>query len=251
MIIDHPQTAHIPALRRLWQQAFGDADSFLDSFFHLGFDPRRCRCAFAEGRPMAALYWFDCACRGRRIAYLYAIATEKEHRGKGICRALMDDTHTLLKDLGYSAAVLVPGEESLFRFYGAMGYGVFSSVSRRQVAAGAASTPLRPVDPKEYALLRRKLLPEGGIVQEGAFLDLLADQFCLFAGDDLVLCAAVDKERLIAQEYLGDFTAAPGILTSLGLKTGLFRAPGKETPFAMGLSLDAGPLPNYLGLAMD
>lgn len=251
MIIDHPQKAHIPHLRSLWQQAFGDTDAFLDSFFRLGFDPRRCRCAFIEDRPVAALYWFDCSYQGRKLAYLYAIAAEKEHRGKGICRALMDDTHALLKDLGYSAAVLVPGEEGLFRFYGAIGYRVFGTVCRRQVSAGSAPTPLRSVDPTEYAALRRKLLPQGGIVQEGAFLDLLADQASLFAGEGFVLCAGVEKDHLIVQEYLGSLAAIPGILASLGLKTGLVRSPGEEIPFAMGFSLDGSALPGYLGLPMD
>ena len=33
----------IPALRRLWQESFGDDDEFLDKFFGCGFSPDRCR----------------------------------------------------------------------------------------------------------------------------------------------------------------------------------------------------------------
>lgn len=251
MIIDHPRPEDVGCLRRLWQQAFGDTDAFLDSFFRLGFDPRRCLCAFAQDRPVAVLYWFDCTYQGRKIAYLYAIATEKEHRSKGICRALMGDAHAHLGRLGYSAAVLVPGGETLFRFYGAMGYEVFGSVSCRQVSAGAEPAALRPVDPAEYAALRRKLLPPGGVIQEGALLELLADQMNLYAGENFLLSAATEKDRLLVQEYLGDLAATPGILTALGLKTGIFRFPGSESPFAMGLSLDGSPLPAYFGLALD
>jgi len=40
----YPQPNHQPALRRLWQAAFGDEDDFLDLFFGLAYDPQRCRC---------------------------------------------------------------------------------------------------------------------------------------------------------------------------------------------------------------
>ena len=33
MKIDHPDMTRIPALRQLWQEAFGDSDAFLDRFF--------------------------------------------------------------------------------------------------------------------------------------------------------------------------------------------------------------------------
>ena len=37
---DHPTDNEIPGLRQLWQEAFGDADAFLDSFFQTAFSPR-------------------------------------------------------------------------------------------------------------------------------------------------------------------------------------------------------------------
>lgn len=251
MIIDRPRPEDIPLLRRLWQRSFWDTDEFLDSFFRLGFDPRRCRCVFADDQPVAALYWFDCACDGRKLAYLYAVATDEAHRGQGLCRALMTHIHELLKQAGYSAAVLVPGQPSLFGFYGNLGYSPFGGVRRWEVTAANEAVALRPVDQEEYAALRRQLLPKNGVIQEGAFLSVLADQLNLYAGDGFVFSAAVDNNRLIVQEYLGDLRFAPGILAALGLKIGIFRTPGSESPFAMALSLDGVPLPEYFGLALD
>ena len=78
MTIDLPKPGQIPQLRQLWQEAFGDSDAFLDSFFSLSFAPERCRCVTEENHVTAALYWFDCSCHGGKMAYLYAVATGKE-----------------------------------------------------------------------------------------------------------------------------------------------------------------------------
>ena len=42
MITKIAKEADIPALRRLWKQAFGDDDQLLDSFFSIAFSPDRC-----------------------------------------------------------------------------------------------------------------------------------------------------------------------------------------------------------------
>ena len=53
MIINHPQPGDIVGLRLLWQEAFGDSDSFLDGFFRTGFHPERCRLILEKGEPAA------------------------------------------------------------------------------------------------------------------------------------------------------------------------------------------------------
>ena len=103
MRIDQPAPTHIPALRQLWQEAFGDSDAFLDGFFDTAFSPDRCLCVFEEDLA-AAVYWFDCRFAGRKIAYLYALATKKSHRGRGIARALMEETVARLQKTGYAGA---------------------------------------------------------------------------------------------------------------------------------------------------
>ena len=122
MIINAPTSRDIPALRSLWREAFGDEDSFLDAFFGTAYSPDRARVAMIDGNVAGALYWFDCSLEGRKYAYIYAVATAKSYRGRGVCTALMRDTHSHLKDGGYSGAVLVPGDAPLFAFYEKMGY---------------------------------------------------------------------------------------------------------------------------------
>ncbi|MBO5952600.1 MAG: GNAT family N-acetyltransferase [Oscillospiraceae bacterium] len=252
MIIDAPTPAQLPQLRELWKEAFGDTEDFLNAFFATAFDPRRCLCVLLEGTVAAALYWFDCTVLGQKVAYLYAVATAKAHRGKGLARGLMDYTHRYLKGQGYAMAVLVPGQESLFRFYSAMGYRSCSPV--RSFACGPAEMELtlQPIDGAEYARLRRSLLPQGGVVQEGENIAFLQAQAALYAGPGLLLAARREGAVLHGVELLPDASAAPGIVAALDCETGFFRTPGQGEDFAMYYPLDSGAAaPAYFGLAFD
>lgn len=249
MNIDHPAKDQIPALRALWKCAFGDDDAFLDDFFRTAFYADRCRCISAENEIAAALYWFDCSYTHGKIAYIYAVATHPNHRGQGLCRQLMADTHALLAQLGYAGAVLVPGEPGLFAMYEKMGYRHLSGMDSFPAVAGDA-IPLRQVTPEEYAAARNTLLPPGGIRQEKENLAFLSTFAKLYAGDSFILAAADSGETLVGIELLGDPSAASGILAALGKTTGIFRAPGGK-PYAMYYPLSDTPAPGYFGLAFD
>lgn len=251
MIIDTPKTHHIPALRQLWKQAFGDEDAFLDKFFTLGFSKARCRCIFEKDQPVAALYWFDCAWEGKKLAYLYGVATDKDHQGHGLCRRLMNDTHQHLRSLGYRGTVLVPGSESLFAFYGKMGYLPCSFVDRFTCQAGAA-IPLQKIDSAEYARLRRNYLPQGSVQQEDETLAFLSSFADFYKGENCLFCGTAEDGAFHAQEFLGDASQAPGALSSLDLEKGNFRTPGQGTPLAMFYPFAASEtLPFYLGIPLD
>ena len=256
MTIDTPIQSQITALRSLWQEAFGDTEDFLDDFWRTAFDTNRCRCAVIDGNVAAALYWFDCLCMEKHIAYVYAVATAETYRGKGISHALMEDTHRHLKKLGYEGVVLVPGSEELFRFYEGMGYRVCSMVhefSCNAVVHGGHKVSLYSVDKHEYARLRRRFLPEGGVIQEKENLDFLQTQAQFYAGPGFLLAARNEGSRLFGVELLGDETVAPGIVSELACVQGTFRVPGKDRPFAMYHSLanNTPPAPTYFGLAFD
>lgn len=253
MKFSHPAPEQLPLLRRLWKTAFGDTDSFLDAFFGTAFSPLRCRCAQTDGETAGMLYWFDISCRGRKMAYIYAVATHPAHRGKGVCRALMADTHALLKEQGYAAALLVPVTENLRGMYASFGYVACTTVSETFCAAGSSPAPIHSIDREEYARLRRQWLPPGGVVQEGENLAFLETQVSFFKGMDFLLAAQpTDEGALFGTELLGNAAAAPGILLSLGYSQGTFRCPGSKKPFAMFLPLtDGAEIPGYFGFAFD
>lgn len=241
MNIDHPSFNQVPQLRSLWKEAFGDTDSFLDHFFTIAFSPLRCMCVTEENEMVAAAYWFPCG----QYAYIYAVATAKQHRGKGICHALMEKIHCKLAQDGYDGCVLVPGEESLRQFYRTLDYENFGGVEELDVAAGNP-LPLRKLSLQEYAALRKEYLPQGGVLQEGVNLEFLSRWAEFYEGENALVAAAWEDGKLMVLELLGNIPSAAGIVAALGADSGWFRTPG-EAPFAMHRPLQKNIPPKYFG----
>lgn len=250
MRIDYPQSSQEDQLQALWKQAFGDEADFLELFFYRVFSPDRCRCVSIDGRVAAALYWLDCRCDGRPMAYLYAVATEDGFRRRGLCRVLMEDTHRLLQSLGYSGSLLVPGSRELRKMYARMGYSDATAIREFECEAGPAAA-LEEITPAQYARLRREMLPARGVIQEGENLTFLGGLTRFYRGSGFIVCAAKEEGRLFAPELLGSSDAAPGIAAALGCGRGTFRTPGSGTPFAMYLPLSDAPAPEYFAFAFD
>ena len=166
MKIDFPIPAQGMEMARLWQEAFGDSFEFIEGFFCTAYSPSRCRCVTVDGEIAAVLYWLDTEYDGQRFAYIYAVATKKSHRGKGLCRKLMDDTHAHLRTRGYAGALLVPQTDDLRKMYRAMGYMPCTSVSEFTCEASETAAALHRIDRDTYAAARRTFLPEGGVLQE-------------------------------------------------------------------------------------
>lgn len=252
MRIDAPSPAHVSPLRELWQDAFGDSEEFLDLFFTFGFSPECCRCVFQEDTPVAAAYWFDCTLEGRKIAYLYAVATLTSHRGRGLCRLLVEDIRRVLAESGYCAAVLVPQSEGLRQMYRRMGYRDAGSHREFSCTAAADPVPLRSISPEEFARRRKELLPGGSVIQEGRNLAFLSNLAEFYEGAGFLMAACREGSSLTVPEFLGDSTLCPGILCSLSCETGTFRSPGGNAPFAMALPLqENAPEIAYFGFAFD
>lgn len=252
MTFDHPTREQLPQLLALWKDAFGDWGGFWELFLETGFSPGRCRCVLENGSIIAALTWLDCRCGGEKMAYVYAVVTHPAHRGRGLCRALLADTHTLLSQAEYSGVLLVPAEPPLRQMYEKSGYEICTFLREFHCTAADSPVSLRAIGPDEYAQLRRRFLPEGGVVQEGESLSFLAAQAQFYTGADFLLAAYSEDSSLTALELLGNIAAAPGILRTLDCKKGSFRCPGEEKPFAMFHPLqDNAVLPGYFGFAFD
>ena len=250
MINKSPANADIPKLRVLWQEAFGDTDEFLDLFFGNGFSPERCGFIEEESNIAAAL---DCEWEGKKLAYIYAVATAKAHRGKGLCHKLMEDTHLHLKNAGYAGAVLVPGSSSLFKLYESMGYKTSCFVCEFTCPAAEEGVNLKKISKEEFGALRRRFLPRNSVIQENENLDFLSSYASFYAGEDFVLAAYEDGGTLICTEILGNTEQASGIVKALGCDKGIFRTVGSSKPFAMYLPLqeETETAPSYLGFAFD
>ena len=252
MNFEHPGNDQISQLLQLWKDVFGEYEGFWELFLDTAFSPDHCRCITKDGQVMAGLYWFDCSCCQDKIAYIYAVVTDPHHRGKGLCRKLMADVHTLLKEQGYASVMLVPAKESLREMYRKMGYENCAGIGSLTCTAGETAAKVRTIDIPEYAALRRKLLPEKAVLQEGVQLSFLVAQAQLFAGEDFLLAAYLEDGTLHGVELLGNTNAAPGILRAFGCEKGIFQIPGRDKSFAMIHKLQEDSItPNYFGFAFD
>lgn len=237
------------ALKQIWTETFGD-DGWIDSYFRTAWALDRTEFLEREGEVAAALTWMDLSCQGRKLAYIYAVATRPAFQGRGLCRELMHRTHARLASLDYAGAVLVPAGEGLRRMYAGMGYENFGGI--REITAKATEpVSVRKISPEEYTLRRRELLPDGGIIQENGAINYLAEGASLYAGEGFLLAASPEGDSLHGLELLGNSERAGGILAALGYETGTFRIPGEE-PFAMFCPFTADSWrPGYFGLAFE
>ena len=247
----YPNEALIPGLRDLWKKAFGDTDEFLDLFFSTAYAPDRCRCIAQDAAVQSVLYWFDCELAGQKMAYIYAVATDPDCRGRGLCRMLMEDTAEILRSRDYAAAILLPQEEWLIQMYAGMGFTPCTTVTEKLFPAGEA-IPARRIGTAEYARLRRQLLPAGGVIQDGENLSFLAGMTAFYTGEGFLAAVMENDGELWCPEFLGNPKAFPGLVKTLGFSEGRCRMPGAERPFAMfrPLAKDA-QIPCYFGLVFD
>ena len=235
-------------LKALWKIVFGDPDDFIDSFFKIPFSPDRCRYITENGMPISALYWFDCEYNGGKLAYIYAVATHPNHRGKGLASQLLEDTHNHLKALGYAGAVLKPAK-GLFPFYERLGYVTSGYIRRFSANSDNSPVHLQALSAKEYGFVRKTYLPENGIIQEGITLDFLQTFAQFYACSDAVVCIA--KDEPIVFEFLGNPNSIPGVLAALDIKTAEIPTNGNDIPFAMFHPLNCTKIPGYLGISLE
>ena len=235
-------------LKSLWKTVFGDPDAFIDDFFRVAYAPERCKYFEENGEVISALYWFDCEYDGGRLAYIYAVATHPDYRGKGLASRLLEETHDHLKGLGYAGCVLKPAK-GLFPFYERLGYITSGFVHRFDAEYGSVPAKLEEISAEEYGRLRRSYLPKDGIIQEGTTLAFLHTFARFFASDNAIF--TLFREEPIFFEYLGNPDSAPGILAALGIKSAQFPTVGQTIPYTMWHPLNCTKMPGYLGISLE
>ncbi len=208
----------------LWQEAFCDSEQEIAAFF-AAFP--RCRSYVAEEKGIitAMVHALPQTLRTETdlpAAYIYAVATRRSYRCRGLCRGLMAFAEADLKSRGFSCAVLSPAEPSLFRFYAALGYA--AAFTRNRTPWNGTGVP---VSAACYAHLREALLPVPHMVYDGDTLRYVRQVYgltfyqtpdgCTAAGPDGALevlpadlngCPNamlkwLDKPRPLTPAYLG------------------------------------------------
>ena len=109
-------------LKRLWKEAFGDSDEFVESFFNTFYSPERVLYIEENGRLLSMLYILPFIMDGRNIGYIYGVATAKEERGKGYATTLIERAISIARNSGYDALATIPASKDLRLFYEKFGF---------------------------------------------------------------------------------------------------------------------------------
>ena len=213
----------IPAQRELWKLAFGDSDQYIDNFYNTYYRPDRVVVLEEDGVVQSMTAWFDTTFvlpgQGEhRAAYLYAVATHPDSRGRGLAAKLLAGADEYFRSLAIPAVTTVPAEPSLHNFFGANGFRecfrILGSSLRREEIPLPPPNLLHPVSTEEYGRVRETLLqdiphiayPEDALTYQAGCCAL--GDGGLFVGDTpagpVCLCAErADDELVIIKEYLG------------------------------------------------
>lgn len=249
-------------LKALWKQGFGDTDAQIDRFFEQAYPHCIGFAAEENGRLCAALYALpQTLCRNeqpQKMAYLYAVTTAPELRGRGICRTLMAYAEKTLRKQWFCCTMLVPGESSLFGFYESLGYHAQHAHTIRKlpqppVCCGQAQR----LELQSYAGLRETLLSDRAHVRYDAhWLAYAGAAFYALTLNGQLGCAAVLQQESgsCVYEILPGVQMLPALSNVLEQKPLLVRAPGDTEAFSMLKWLDApqhtAP-PVYLSFAFE
>lgn len=246
----NPDIKDIPRLRALWKEAFSDDNGYFDFFSALCFSPRHTLVLKEKGEILSALYILDCEYKNRKIGYIYAVATDEAHRGRGFASRLLKFSDGYLKAHGYSAAILRPASEKLFDYYKNLGYDTLLKKYRFEAAADGYSD-ITKISADEYARRRTAFLPLGAVLQPTVQLSLFESYAKFYMGDGFLLAAEERNGALYAAEFLGDCEKAPQIVAALGFEKGIFNTVGSSVPFALLKNFDLEVLPDYFGIALE
>ncbi len=158
--------ADIPAQRELWQLAFGDAGAYVDNFYRICWTPDRFLILEEDGHLCSMTAWFDTRLvlpggSSLRAAYLYAVATRPECRGRGFASMLLNAADSWFRERSFPLVTTVPAEPSLHSFFTAAGFREHFAMEETVLEAGSFPPPsaaLIPVTADGYGTLREQLL---------------------------------------------------------------------------------------------
>lgn len=229
----------VPQLKGLWKTCFGDDDTYIDHYFIAYYLPSRALVLTAEGQIATMLLTFPFTLTGANgdacsACYIYAFCTAPELQGRGYGRRLLAYAEEQAALAGCQAAIMVPGEGSLFTFYEQLGYETAFFCWEKTLSRGAAGPTLpRPCDLATYTTLREKWLTDQCHVTYP--LPVLDYQRSLcrnsgggfYALEDGVAAIELDENTLVIKELLASDLchAASSLMSLFGLKTAVVRLP--------------------------
>lgn len=256
------QSREQQALQELWKLCFGDGEEVTDCFFALFPAKLHTRVIEEDGKIAAMASWLPTTLHvdGRAFsgAYIYAVATHPDYRGRRLCKTLMEELEhsLLLQDKNFAA--LCPAEESLYRFYGSMGYKTAFYHETARLKPERKAEALRRISPSAYLSLRESLLSVPHCEWTREAFDYLSATGCRFyrltdGGCAAVLQGSGEKLRIIELLSENKAQTISSLCHVFGAETVEISFPGRGQPHGMlkWLKNEQKPEAFYLGFAFD
>jgi predicted acetyltransferase len=125
-MISYGKVEFVPEMKALWKTVFQEEDAYLEAFFEKVHRPENSLVYRADDKVVAALYMIPYKLvlgeTQHDVAYLYAIGTLPEYRGRNFATELTKEAQRISQERGFSLVFLVPAEESLFDWYQRQGF---------------------------------------------------------------------------------------------------------------------------------
>ena len=107
---------------RLWKEVFGDSDEFISSFINEFYTADNMLCIEQDSKVVSMLHIVPFELNDSKVAYIYAVATIENERGKGHAKQLIRQAIEKAKSEGYKAIFTLPADDGLTSFYSQFGF---------------------------------------------------------------------------------------------------------------------------------
>ena len=179
------------ALEALWLACFGGPQEYLDFYYEKRFVPGETLVWRENGRPVSMMTLMNVTLAGSPGAYVYAVATLPEFRGRGLMRRLDGFAQEVCRRRGLSFTALVPAERPLFAMYEKLGYRAGFFLWEGEIpASGPAGGSVSPCGFAEFSRLRAAYLARfpGAVVHPPRELRYIYDELTAFSGGVYRVC---------------------------------------------------------------
>lgn len=165
----NPRPDEIDQMKRLWKVCFGDEDAYIDFYYAHGYEAANTFVAAEQERVVSMMTLLPVTMRTEqgsfRGRYVYAVATDPQHRGRGLMTALEAYAARTVQAQGDAFLTLVPASMPLFGMYRKIGYHLFSSLSYQKLESGkragkALPTTVKPLDDAAFLEQRSRFLSQ-------------------------------------------------------------------------------------------
>ena len=150
---------HIPELKNIWKQCFGDSDEYIDFFFENRFSDIRTIVLTKDSVPVGSAYLMPVSAieygSPKKGYYVYAVGILEDHRGKGLFKKIHEYICEYIRKYNMFL-ILCPANEKLCNYYKSLGYieNVFVSEITLSNANSKPSYEVRKLTPAQLFKMR-------------------------------------------------------------------------------------------------